>query len=158
MPSPLVLVGLASPPATAATPITVSQAIGQQNGASQTVRGYVVGQPTATSTVVRSGFPNDYALAIADSASQTNTSQMIYVQIPSTYRSAWGLKTNPSLLGKQIDVTGALSAYFSHPGLTSASAFALAGGRPRRPIPRPTGTGPWDSTYYAPAIGKTGSA
>ncbi|NUS40115.1 MAG: ribonuclease, partial [Terrabacter sp.] len=103
----------ATPPAGAATPLTVGQAIGQQTGATQTVRGYVVGQPTATSTVVRSGFPNDYALAIADSPSQTSTSQMLYVQIPSAFRSQWGLRTNPSLMGKQVDVTGVLSAYFS---------------------------------------------
>ncbi len=150
----LVLIVLPSlaPPADAATPLTVSQAIGQQNGSSQTVRGYVVGQPTATSTVVRSGFPNDYALAIADSASTTNTSQMLYVQIPSAFRAQWGLKSNPSLMGKQVDVTGALAAYFSHPGMTSTSAFALAGGAP------PGGTSPWDSTYYAPAIGKSGTA
>ncbi|PUA82429.1 endonuclease [Nocardioides currus] len=161
----LVGTALVAPPATAATPITVSQAIGRQDGSSQTVRGYVVGQPTATSTVVRSGFPNDYALAIADSASQTSTSQMIYVQIPSAFRSAWGLKTNPGLMGKQIDVTGTLAAYFSHPGLTSASAFALAGTTTppttpptSPPTSPPTGTGPWDSTYYAPAIGKTGTA
>src|SRR5687767_14214135 len=44
---------LAPATATGATPITVAQAIGQQNGASATVRGYVVGQPTATNTVVR---------------------------------------------------------------------------------------------------------
>lgn len=144
-------------PAQAATPLTVSQAIGQQTGASQTVRGYVVGQPTATSTVVRSGFPNDYALAIADSAGQTNTSSMLYVQIPSAFRSQWGLRSNPSLMGKQIDVTGALSAYFSHPGMTSTSAFALASGGPTDPPPT-GGTSPWDSTYYAPAVGKTGTA
>jgi endonuclease I len=144
-------------PARAATPLTVSQAIGQQTGASQTVRGYVVGQPTATSTVVRSSFPSDYALAIADSATQTSTSQMLYVQIPSANRAQWGLKTNPSLMGKQIDVTGALSAYFSHPGMTSTSAFALSSGGPTEPPPT-GGTSPWDSTYYAPAIGKTGSA
>ena len=147
-----------TPPARAATPLTVSQAIAQQTGASQTVRGYVVGQPTATSTVVRSGFPNDYALAIADSASQTATSSMLYVQIPSTFRTQWGLKTNPSLMGKQIDVTGALSSYFSHPGMTSTSAFALAGGGTPTDPPPTGGTSPWDSTYYAPAIGKTGSA
>lgn len=148
-----------APPATAATPITVSAAIGQQNGSTQTVRGYVVGQPTATSTVVKSGFPNDYALAIADSASQTSTAQMLYVQIPSAFRSQWGLKTNPSLMGKQIDVTGALAAYFSHPGMTSASAFALSGGTTPPTDPPPTGgTSPWDTTYYAPAIGKTGTA
>lgn len=138
-------------PAEAATPLTVSQAISQQTGASQTVRGYVVGQPTATNTVVQSGFPNDYALAIADSATQTNPSSMLYVQIPSAFRAQWGLKTNPSLMGKQIDVTGALSAYFSHPGMTSTSAFALAGGTTG-------GTSPWDGTYYAPAVGKSGTA
>ena len=158
----LALAVLVSPPGTAparaAAPLTVSQAIAQQTGASQTVRGYVVGQPTATSTVVRSGFPNDYALAIADSASQTNTSSMLYVQIPSAFRAQWGLKTNPSLMGKQIDVTGALSAYFSHPGMTSTSAFALAGGGTPTDPPPTGGTSPWDSTYYAPAIGKTGAA
>jgi endonuclease I len=146
-------------PAEAATPLTVSQAIGQQSGASQTVRGYVVGQPTATSTVVRSGFPSDYALAIADSATQTSTSSMLYVQVPATFRAQWGLKSNPSLMGKRIDVTGALSAYFSHPGMTSTSAFALAAGTTPPTEPPPTGgTSPWDSTYYAPAIGKTGTA
>lgn len=154
----LVLPSAMSSPARAATPLTVSQAIGQQTGASQTVRGYVVGQPTATSTVVRSGFPSDYAIAIADSASQTSTSAMLYVQVPSAFRSQWGLRSNPSLLGKQVDVTGALAAYFSHPGMTSTSAFALAGGTTPTDPPPTGGSGPYDGTYYAPAIGKTGSA
>lgn len=149
-------------PARAATPLTVSQAIGQQNGSTQTVRGYVVGQPTGTSTVVRSGFPSDYAIAIADSATQTSTSAMLYVQVPSALRSQWGLQSNPSLMGKQVDVTGALSAYFSHPGMTGTSAIALAGGTtptdPPTSPPPTSGSGPYDSTYYAPAIGKTGSA
>ena len=150
----IVVLAPVAPPALAATPITVTQSIGQQDGSSQTVRGYVVGQPTATNTVVRSAFPSDYALAIADSASQASTSQMLYVQIPSAFRSQWGLKTNPGLMGKQIDVTGALAAYFSHPGMTGTTAFALADGTE----PPPGGTSPWDSTYYAPAIGKTGTA
>jgi endonuclease I len=146
-----------APPAVAAAPLTVSQAIAQQTGATQTVRGYVVGQPTATSTVVRSGFPSDYALAIADSPSQTSTSQMLYVQVPSAFRAQWGLRSNPSLMGEQIDVTGALAAYFSHPGMTGTSAFALADGGTTEPPPT-GGTSPWDSTYYAPAIGRTGTA
>jgi endonuclease I len=154
----LVALPATTSPAQAAAPLTVSQAIGQQSGATQTVRGYVVGQPTATSTVVRSGFPSDYALAIADSASQTNTASMLYVQVPSAFRSQWGLRTNPSLMGKQIDVTGALSAYFSHPGMTGTSGFALAGGGTPTDPPPTGGTGPWDSTYYAPAVGKTGPA
>ena len=160
----------AAPALVAAAPLTVSQAIGSQTGQSATVRGYVVGQPTATSTVVRSSFPNDYALAIADSASETSTSRMLYVQIPSAFRSSWGLRSNPSLMGRQLDVTGALSAYFSHPGMTSTSAFAFSGSSTTTTSPTstttsptsspsPTGTtSPYDSTYYTSAIGRTGSA
>jgi endonuclease I len=156
-----------APALAAAAPLTVSQAIASQTGQSATVRGYVVGQPTATSTVVRSGFPNDYALAVADSTSETSTSKMLYVQIPAAFRSAWGLQSNPSLMGRQIDVTGALSAYFSHPGMTSTSAFAFSGSSTTTTTtsptstttPSPTGTtSPYDSTYYASAVGKTGSA
>ncbi len=154
----LVLLGLSAPASQAATPLTVAQAVAGQDGASHTVRGYVVGQPTATSTVVRSGFPNDYALALADSASETSTSRMLYVQIPSTFRAQWGLKSNPGLMGRQLDVTGVLAAYFSHPGLKSASAFADAGGGDGGGGGGTGGTSPWDGTYYAPAVGKTGSA
>ena len=144
----------ATPTAGAATPITVAQAISGQTGASGTVRGYVVGQPTATNTVVSSNYPNDYALALADSATETSTSKMVYVQITSGFRATYGLQSNPSLKGQQLDVTGTLSAYFSHPGLTSTTAFAKAGGT----TPPPTGGGPYDSTYYADAMGKTGTA
>jgi len=152
----LLLVGPRPDPAAAATPLTVAQAIGSQNGASATVRGYVVGQPTATSTVVRSGFPNDYALALADSPGTTATGSMLYVQIPSAFRSSYGLKTNPGLLGKQIDVTGTLAAYFSHPGLTGGTAFALAGGGSTDPG-TPTDPG-IPAGYYDAAAGKTGAA
>ncbi|MBB5960353.1 endonuclease I [Saccharothrix tamanrassetensis] len=153
--------------AAGAAPITVAQAIGQQNGSSATVRGYVVGQPTAATTVVRSNFPSDYALALADTPDQTNSSQMIYVQITSSFRSAWGLRTNPGLLGARIDVTGPLTAYFSHPGLTSPTAFASAGTAPTTtsttatlPPTSTTGApgGDYDPTYYRDAIGKSGSS
>lgn len=150
------------PTAAAATPITVAQAIGQQNGASATVRGYVVGQPTATNTVVRSNFPSDYALALADTPTQTSTSQMLYVQITSAFRAQWGLRTNPGLLGARIDVTGPLGAYFSHPGLTSPTAFAHAGTSPTTTTTAVTTTtstgGDYDTTYYRNAIGKTGAS
>ncbi|CCH34632.1 Extracellular ribonuclease [Saccharothrix espanaensis DSM 44229] len=156
-----VIATLLVPTATAATPITVAQAIGQQNGASATVRGYVVGQPTATTTVVRSNFPSDYALALADAPGQTDTAQMVYVQITSAFRAAWGLRTNPGLLGTRIDVTGPLSAYFAHPGLTSPTAFAPAGTTPTTTVPTtttaPTTGAPGDD-YYRDAVGKTGPA
>ena len=134
----LAAVGLyGSTAAVAAAPLTVAQAISQQSGATATVRGYVVGQPTAASTVIRSGYPNDYALALADSASQTSTSSMLYVQIPAAFRASWGMQSNPSLLGKQIDVTGTLTEYISHAGLKTPTAFAFAG-----TTPTPTSTAP----------------
>ncbi|WP_242530594.1 endonuclease [Nocardioides aromaticivorans] len=153
--SSLLLVAPRPDTAAAATPITVTQAIATQNSSVATVRGYVVGQPTATSTVVTSGFPNDYALALADSPGTTSTSQMVYVQIPSAFRASFGLRSNPSLMGKQIDVTGTLAAYFSHPGLKDGTAFAVVG----------SGGGGGGGTdpsipagYYDPAAGKSGAA
>ncbi|MEP7762746.1 endonuclease [Sanguibacter sp. 25GB23B1] len=155
--------------AQAATPVTVATARASQNGSTATVRGYVVGQPTASTTVVRSGFPSDYALALADSPSQTDTTRMIYVQVPSASRAAWGLKSNPGLLGTQIDVTGALSAYFSRPGVTGTSAFAAVGtgggddgggdgdGDGGEPGGGAGGSTEHDATYYASAMGLSGS-
>ncbi len=155
----LVLVALAAAsaqPAVAATPLTVAQAIATQDGSSQTVRGYIVGEPVATNTVNRSGFTADYAIALADTASETATSRMLYVQLTTQWRAAWGLKSNPGNLGKQVDVTGPLGAYFTHPGLKSPTAIAAAGGGSTEPPP--TGGGPYDDTYYKDAIGKSGNA
>lgn len=134
-------------------PFTVSQAINSQTSTVKTVQGYVVGQPISTSTVITSGFPNDYALALADNPSETNSSKMLYVQIPSSFRSTYGLKTNPFLMGKSIKVTGTLTAYFSHAGLKDGTAFERMdeGTPPSEPDPTPGG-------YYDAAIGKTGEA
>ncbi len=149
-------------PAAAATPLTVAQAIAQQE-TSATVRGYVVGQPTATTTVITSGFTADTALALADSASATSTGSMLYVQIPTAFRATYGLQSNPALLGTRIDVTGLLTAYFAHPGLKSATAFAPAGSTTTptpsaTPTPSPTSTGGPTDTYYRSALGKTGNS
>lgn len=141
------------PPAGAATPLTVAQAIAQQNGATATVRGYVVGQPTATNTVVRTAFPSDYAIALADSAGETATARMVYVQVPSAFRATYGLRSNPGRMGQLLDVTGRSGAYFSHPGLTSATAFAPAGTTPPGTTPPPS-----SDDYYSGAVGKTGPA
>ncbi|WP_339213747.1 endonuclease [Solibacillus sp. FSL W8-0372] len=137
------------------SPYSVSQAISNQNSSAKTVQGYVVGQPTSQTTVLKSNFPNDYALALADSATETNTAKMIYVQIPSSFRSSYGLKTNPSLMGKSLKITGTMSAYFSHPGLKDGSAFTVQEGGTANPGPTPT---PPTNSYYDAAYGKTGEA
>lgn len=170
------LLGLASPPSTGAVvagaPTTgtgsvgtqavldVATARGTQDGRTATVRGYVVGQPTSSTTVVRSGFPNDYALALADAPGVTDTTRMLYVQVPSAFRSAWGLRSRPALLDGAVEVTGTLGAYFSRPGLTGATAFTTAGGDGGGGDGGDDGGdgGTGDDAYWAPAQGKQGAA
>ncbi len=143
-------------PARAAT-ITVSSAIDTQNGSTATVAGYVVGQPTSSSTVVTSGFPNDYALALADSPDEIDTARMLFVQITSGWRAEWGLESNPGLLGERIEVSGTLTPYFSpHAGLKSPTGIAHADGGSDPGEGDPGGGVPDD--YYAPADGLTGGA
>ncbi|MBY6037630.1 endonuclease [Fictibacillus nanhaiensis] len=140
------------------SPYSVSQAISNQNNSVKTVQGYIVGQPTSTSTVVTSNYPNDYALALADSASETNTANMLYVQIPTSYRSQFGLKTNPGLKGTSIKVTGNLTAYFSHAGLKNATAMEKTTGSNPGDPGNPGDPPPFDESYYSSATGKTGAA
>ena len=155
----VVLLGTAlvplAPSSVAATPLTVAQAVANQNGSTATVRGYVVGEPTATNTVVTSGYPDDYALALADTAGETSTARMVYVQVPAAFRSTYGLRTNPGLKGQQIDVTGTLTAYFSHAGLKNGTAFAPAGSGGGG---TGGGSSPYDATYYKSAVGLSGPA
>ncbi|MDY7089135.1 MAG: endonuclease [Actinomycetota bacterium] len=144
--APLVALAVLTVPAGAAATLTVAQAIGSQSGAG-TVTGYVVGEPTATTTVRTSGFTGDTALALADSRGETSTARMLYVQVTSAYRSSFGLLSNPGRLGATITVTGTLTAYFSHPGLKSPTA--MTGSATTTPTP---------DSYYAAAAGKTGGS
>ena len=92
----LILALLPFQAATASTTatITVATAISTQNGSTATVQGYVVGQPTSTTTVVTSNYPNDYALALADTAGESSTSKMLYVQIPDDFGTTPGPGTD----------------------------------------------------------------
>ncbi|MBG6135452.1 endonuclease [Longispora fulva] len=150
--------------ASAASSMTVATALATQNGQTATVVGYVVGEPTATNTVLRSTFTGDTAIAIADTASETGTPRMLYIQVTTSYRGTFGLRTNPNLMGRSVTVTGTLTAYFTHGGLKNPTSMALTGAPPTQPptptatptpIPTPTG-GPYDATYYRDAVGKTG--
>jgi endonuclease I len=138
------------------SPFTVDEAISNQDGSTSTVEGYIVGQPISENNVAKSQFPSDYALALADSASETDTSNMIYIQIPSSFRSTFGLQSNPELMGEKIKVTGELTDYFAHAGVKSASKMEIVesgGSDPGEPTDPPS-----YEEYYQPAEGKTGAA
>ncbi|TDO92951.1 endonuclease [Enemella evansiae] len=164
-------VAIGTLPARAATrTVDVAGAMADNTGTAQ-VTGYVVGQPTGSDTITRTAGDN-YSLALADSATETNPSKMLFVQVTAAYRAQWGLKSNPELLGTRIRVTGTLQAYFSHPGLKSPTAFATGSGTPTptgsptatptsSPTPKPTPTstatpGPDPTGYYAGTAGLTG--
>ncbi|MDJ0320522.1 endonuclease [Pseudarthrobacter sp. PS3-L1] len=148
-----------APGSQAASSLTVTQAITTQNNSTAAVTGFVVGQPTGSSTVLRSGFTSDTALAIAVTASETSPARMLYVQVGSAFRATFGLQTNPGSVGQQVTVTGQLTAYFSHPGLKNTTAISMSGSTPGPdPSPPAPTPGPDAGDYYAPASGKTGTA
>ncbi|RMA87321.1 endonuclease [Priestia megaterium] len=146
-----------TPVSQAAAFLSVAQALENQNNSVQTVKGYVVGQPTGTATVITSNYPNDYALALADSSNETNTDKMVYVQIPSNLRSTFGLQSHSELRGKSLTVTGTLTPYFSHPGIKSVTSISTETGG-TNPTPDPTEPTVPVEDYYRTAAEKTGNS
>src|SRR5688572_25554088 len=69
---------LVAAPASAEPDLSVTQALAAKDGRSASVIGYVVGQPVATNTVLRSGFTGDTAVAVADSAAETDLARTLY--------------------------------------------------------------------------------
>lgn len=140
------------------SPYTVTQAMANQDNSTKTVEGYIVGQPVSTTSVIKLNFPNNYAFALADSPSATNIEEMIYVQIPSSFRTSFGLQSNPSLLGEKIKVTGTLANYFSHAGIKNGTAFEQHedGTQPPESNPYPEPETPSPDGYYDAANGKSG--
>ena len=140
------------------SPYTVTQAMANQDNSTKTVEGYIVGQPVSTNSVIKHNFPNNYAMALADSPSATNIEEMIYVQIPSSSRTSFGLQSNPSLLEEKVKVTGTLTNYFAHAGIKNATAFELQRDDTQPPVtdPDPDPETPNTDGYYDAANGKTG--
>ncbi|WP_322907351.1 DUF6359 domain-containing protein [Paenibacillus sp. SGZ-1009] len=121
----------------AADALTVAQAIQAQNGGTITVTGIIVGHASGSQTAnFKSPFANDFNVLLADSSSETNTSKLLDVQITSSYRSQFGLQTNPGLVGKTVTVTGTAGTYNNFAGVKSPTAITL-GGDSTTPTPNP---------------------
>lgn len=142
---------------TSSSPYSVTQGIANQ-GSSGAVEGFIVGKPESTSSIATFHFSDDYAIAIADQANETNVNEMLFVQVPSSLRSAFGLKSNPDLIGESVVVNGSLTDYFAHAGVKSVSAIELGDGAGSGNPGGSEEASPYDDTYYRSAVGKTGSA
>ncbi|STO13745.1 Endonuclease YhcR precursor [[Flavobacterium] thermophilum] len=114
----------------AAEVMTVAEAIANNSG-NATVEGYIVGVVKsgngASITYSHTGpFTVDTNLALADNPNETDKSKIIPVQLPSgPIRTALNLKTNAANLGKKVQITGSLEAYFNVPGLKSPTSYAF---------------------------------
>lgn len=108
--------------------LTVAEAIANNSG-NGTVEGYIVGHVISTDNVdTEPPFGGNTNFAIADSPTETNPDNMLYVQLTSDFRPEFGLQTNPDNKGKLIRVTGSLEAYFTHAGLRSPTVLTWADG------------------------------
>ena len=103
-------------------PLTVEEAIENQDSNNRTVRGYIIGTVKRGPELVRSDFTVDTNLMLASDKNETKIDQMLPVQLPKgNVRDAWNLVDHPDRLGTFVDVTGDLTTYFGVPGLKNAS-------------------------------------
>lgn len=116
-------------------PFTVSDVISLANslGTAQKywVKGFVVGSANGGSngvltTVATSAPFANTSLAIATTASETNLSLMVPVQLPvGEVRTALNLLDNPVNQGKEVKVFGTLEAYFTAPGVRNVTEYSI---------------------------------
>ncbi|KAF0819692.1 hypothetical protein KIS4809_1553 [Bacillus sp. ZZV12-4809] len=105
---------------------SVAEAIADNSGTA-TVEGYIVGTTANGPKYTHTGpFTVNTNLAIADSPSETDPSKILPVQLPNnSIRTELNLKDNPENLGKKVQITGSLEAYFTAPGLKSPTAYTF---------------------------------
>ncbi|GAE33718.1 5'-nucleotidase C-terminal domain-containing protein [Halalkalibacter akibai] len=104
--------------------VTVAEAIANNSGKA-TVQGYIVGTMTSATNVTFDGeFTTTTNLVMADSPNERDLKKLIPVQLPNNaIRTALNLKDNPDNLGKLVQVSGTLEAYFTVPGVKTLTSY-----------------------------------
>lgn len=113
---------------TFASPITVTDAIANNVGNLVWVQGFIVGVIETGGTdnlaSLTAPFSTNSNVYIAPSAAETDTNNMLIVQLPSgAVRTATNLVDNGSVLGLEIKYRGNLQAYFGVAGLKSTDGY-----------------------------------
>jgi len=88
------------------------------------VEGYIVGY-VQDDDVLRENFVDDSNIALADDPEETNSENMLFVELSESYASDFGLNSNPELLGEQVTLTGATAEYLGQNGLVDVTALEL---------------------------------
>ena len=117
-------------------PLTVTEAIALANADVAWVKGFVVGYVKNGETKIENASFGSGAneekditnVLIAASASETSPKNCVPIQLPKgEFRDALNLKTNTSILGKELIISGQLTAYFSVPGIKSPKYAEIDG-------------------------------
>lgn len=113
----------------AANVITVAEAIANNTG-NATVEGYIVGVTNNGPKYQHDApFSVNTNIAIADSADEKDASKILPVQLPAgSIRADLNLVDHPDNLGKKIQISGTLTAYFAVPGLKSPTGYSFVEG------------------------------
>jgi predicted extracellular nuclease len=125
--------------AKAADAITVGEAIANNSGTDIPVEGYIVGvvkggSGASISYQFEGPFTVNTNLALADSPNETDKTKILPVQLPSNaVRTDLNLKDHPDLVGKKVQITGDLAAYFSVPGHKNADSYQFVDSTPPEP-------------------------
>ncbi|MEK3993970.1 endonuclease [Psychrobacillus sp. FSL K6-2365] len=121
----------------AAEVLTVEEALAQfdVNGKKNlSVVGYIVGH-VKNETSVTPTASDDNNFAIASSANETDITKMLYVQLTTSYRGEFGLKSIPGNIGKEVKISGSLEKYFgNHAGLKTPTAISFVDGGGEPPV------------------------
>jgi 2',3'-cyclic-nucleotide 2'-phosphodiesterase (5'-nucleotidase family)/predicted extracellular nuclease len=114
--------------------ISVTEALTKGTGTAVTVKGYIVGHTLGTNSYnFAAPFGGDTNLAIADSPNETDPAKIMPVELPSSpssIRATFGLKTNPTIVGKEIVITATVTTYFKVPGLKTPAEIYFFGEAP----------------------------
>lgn len=135
-------------------PYSVAEVIDEQNkGVSGWMKGYIVGsvkggvlEVTSDADIIYGADADlDNNLVIGPTASCKDWTQCVAVNLPqgSALRKYGNLIDNPSVLGKEIELTGTFASYLGMAGITGNSGatteFAIEGVNPDQPVTPPSG-------------------
>ncbi|MBR5061094.1 MAG: OB-fold nucleic acid binding domain-containing protein [Prevotella sp.] len=124
------------------SPLTVAQAIALGSADAAWVKGYIVGyvagQVLSTGATFSAEPPTNVEkeedrkvsntnLLIASSASETDVSKCMPIQLSRDYRADFALDANSDMLGKQVIVAGQLTKYFGVAGIKSPTYMEANG-------------------------------
>ena len=113
-------------------PYTVSEAVAAGSG-NEYVKGFIVGSVDGKSISEGAHFSTENAVAtniiLAESASETDISKVMAVQLPSgtDIRTKLNIKDNAGNLGKEVVLYGSIENYFGQMGLKSVTFAVLDG-------------------------------